>query len=80
MERIKRISIGTIFFIASFLVYNALFKEGFEIPEIIVLSLVNSIGIEFIIPVFHKKESITILTSHACCSMIPSYFQTVKSN
>ncbi|MDA9791751.1 hypothetical protein N9B83_03880 [Schleiferiaceae bacterium] len=56
MERIKRISIGTIFFIASFLVYNELFKEGFEIPEIIVLSLVNSIGIEFIIPVFIKRK------------------------
>jgi hypothetical protein len=37
-------------------VYNELFKEGFEIPEIIVLSLVNSIGIEFIIPVFTKRN------------------------
>ena len=56
MERIKRILIGIIFFIASFFLYNALFNDGFTTHQIIILSLVNSIGLEYIVPVFIKKN------------------------
>lgn len=49
-ERLVRIAVGWVFFAMIYIAYSLLFKDGMRGVQIILLSLAQSLGLEFIVP------------------------------